>query len=239
MYSYASEDEFNGQYDRTKRAIYMGRGLGQNGGCCSDDYTRSETGCPCWWDKGGGEDCACCKEDMVQCDQANKKRCVPKGKGFLCSLAPGQTMAPQQRQAPRMTAARLQRMRMRARLRAKRSYDLLHPAALQEPQTGTQRVQQPPAIVAGTASEGRDNEELMPSLASLSEPAAAASTAAVEPFRGEAEAAAVKLFRLSVRKTAAIAREDYDAAKMIKKEMDAIGNNGSPPAEGHHGTDSL
>jgi hypothetical protein len=53
--------------------------------CCADQYTLSETGCPCWWDTEiGGTGCACCKDTMVQCAEKHKHRCVPKGKGRLC-----------------------------------------------------------------------------------------------------------------------------------------------------------
>ena len=78
----------------------------------SDEWTETPEGCPCFYDPERlPSDCACCSRGAVQCGKVRKDRCVPPGKGGLCTA--GQQKGGQQKpSSPKSmsTVDRLQRM---------------------------------------------------------------------------------------------------------------------------------
>jgi hypothetical protein len=52
-----------------------------------DEWTVTEVGCPCYFDREARENmCACCQKDAVSCGAERSHRCVPRGRGDLCAL---------------------------------------------------------------------------------------------------------------------------------------------------------
>ena len=68
-----------------------------------DEWTVTEVGCPCYFDREARENmCACCQKDAVSCGAERSHRCVPRGRGDLCALEDDK----------RPTAARCRTMRV-------------------------------------------------------------------------------------------------------------------------------
>ena len=38
-------------------------------------FTKTTTGCPCWWDLTKGDDCACCQNKGIQCGYPQHRFC--------------------------------------------------------------------------------------------------------------------------------------------------------------------